>query len=268
MNCFIITYQFINFAGQVVRAEYIHMSSSPAPEIRVNDVMQLHAVLSGYRPHEKCGWWYRGQADSSWRLVPKAGRPELFLPGDRHLGRFHEWSQDAIAYLDEPPKNQWELLAIAQHHGLATCLLDWSSNPLVGLFFACCDLPEKDAAFFIYQPPSFIGTEEEKLLVGVAKGVGLIPRAVSTRILNQRGVFTVHMPPDYEVSNIPLGHEYGELAGHPGLVKVLIPAALKPEVLRMLDAYGINRVSLFPDLDGLSGYNNWKTQTASAAARR
>ena len=50
------------------------------------------------------------------------------------------------------------------------------------------------------------------------------------------------------------------MAGQDSLVKVLIPAGLKQDILRMLDAYGVSRVTLFPDLDGLSGYVNWETQ--------
>jgi len=236
------------------------MSSRPTKVFKVKDVMQLHAILTGYRPHAKSGWWFRGQADATWRLVPKAGRPEFLLPGKRHLGRFHAWAEDSITYIDKPPSNQWELLAIAQHHGLATCLLDWSNNPLVGLFFACCEQPERDAALFIYQPPSFISRDEETLRDGSAKGVGLISRAVTTRILNQRGVFSVHTPPDFEITNVPLSEEHGPMAGVDSLVKVLIPAGLKQDVLRMLDAYGVSRVTLFPDLDGLSEYINWETQ--------
>jgi hypothetical protein len=244
------------------------MNPDSAPEFPVKDISQLHEVLSGFRPHDKVGWWYRGQADASWKLIPKAGRPEFLLPDGRHIGRFNDWAEDAVAYISNPPTNQWELLSIAQHHGLATCLLDWSYNPLVALFFACCDLPEKDCALYIYHPLSFIDRGEERLRVGDARGVGLIPRAVTTRILNQRGVFSVHMPPDFEIRNVPLPEDFGKLAGTPSLVKVFIPAGLKSDVLRMLDAYGINQVTLFPDLDGLSGYKNWKTRQSVGFRRR
>src|SRR6266496_4675707 len=84
-------------------------------------------------------WIYRGQDNITWPLLPKAGRPEYFLPATDYwkergqvssdLGPFGTWRDAAIAFTECLPGNDFEALAFAQHYGLATRLLDWTRNP-------------------------------------------------------------------------------------------------------------------------------------------
>lgn len=224
--------------------------------LTVNCVDHLHQIFRAYRSHGGTGWWFRGQADSSWPLLPKAGRSEFNLPDDRSTKRFNSWCKQAIAYDPHLPDNTWERLAVAQHFGLATCLLDWTLNPLVAVYFACFELPNTEAAVYCFDPDSFVNEEVLDLADLKCSGIGFIPRAISQRVINQRAVFSVHLPPTegIKVQASPV------LSDHPNLVKLSIPPALKADCLKMTMDYGIDSVTLFPDLEGLSKHFNWETK--------
>lgn len=228
-------------------------------ELTLKAADDIHGIFRVYRCHPPTGWWFRGHANANWDLVPKAGRDGYRLPGNRSLGRFRAWSTKAVAYDRDLPENDWERLAVAQHFGLATCLLDWTENPLVAVFFACSAQPEIDGEVFCFDPEMFVDVKLLDLWNVTCRGVGFIPRAISPRILNQRGVFTVHLPA-HEAIEVK---ESVVLPGTPNLAKITIPAKLKHDLLVLLNDYGINQATLFPDLSGLSEFVNWSTNRIS-----
>lgn len=231
-------------------------------EITLKDPIDIHLMFRAYRNHGPIGWWFRGHADKDWPLLPRAGRKEYLLPPlrnpdpddpPRDIGRFYDWRSHAIAYASIP-ENDWECLAFAQHHGLATRLLDWSFNPLVATYFACFEHIEKDGCVFMYDPHEFIKSDVYPI-TSDCDCAGYIPRSLSPRILNQRGAFTVHGPPDRKITIRP----NSVLPDEVNLVKLIIPANFKWALLQNLDDYGINRATLFPDLDGLCSHINYRT---------
>ena len=147
----------------------------------------------------------RGQANVAWKLIPKAGRDAYFLPDNRDLRRFNHWRRSAAAYFTSLPVNDWECLALAQHHGLATRLLNLVFQPLVATYFACIESPDTDGAVYVYDPDLYL--KETNLSIDAdANGTGFIPRAIAPRILNQKAAFTVHGPPNREITVRP--HPY------------------------------------------------------------
>ena len=209
------------------------------------------------------GWVYRGQANSEWLLTPKVGREEFeHLNNDRAI--FKQWLKDAIAYISLP-NNEWECLALAQHYGLATRLLDWSTNPLIAAFFASIGIPEENGAIFCYVPAWYTDQSHVKTPFEVKDRVyAYTPPALDARIINQGGIFTIHPKPNEALKATvkpgehPLGH----------LVKITVTPYAKRELLERLNLYGINRKTLFPGLDGLSAHINWQYQEIAEGNRK
>jgi len=202
---------------------------------------------------------FRGQQED-WDLLPKLSRLKVRIGNitQTEEAMLNDFKRLSKPYLQRVPVNDWEWLALAQHHGLATRLLDWSLNPLAALWFAVSQPATKDyGVLWVFFPDKkfFLNAEtRDKINPFKEKMTRVFQPEISTiRIQSQSGWFTTH-PYNGNSSDKPIDQitPYKDK-----FIKLKIPKKYFPSLRSQLDRLGINRFSLFQDLDGTASYVEW-----------
>ena len=276
---------------------------------------------------------YRGHTDFNWILIAKLFRDpgpkpenrvgddprqveeqllsehlEMNLAHDLEHRLFHDFSRylyahrpDLVRTIPEEEKSsiramqEWRQLAIAQHYGLPTRFLDFTTNMLVALFFAVEDpvshrkttrgeLQEQDSAVWCIEVPnrrkvwqiwkkegvwlSPLEFAEEGSDPPIANFVdtAFVPEHIDERIRAQGSVFMCEprgKKHDWQFhvrlwgkTKTVLNRETSKEKDTRTL-KVCIPRGVRESLRDQLDLVGINRATLFPDLGSAARYLAW-----------
>ncbi|HLJ66899.1 MAG TPA: FRG domain-containing protein [Chloroflexota bacterium] len=223
---------------------------------------------------------FRGMSRTEYRLTTslgRLGRDTTQALEEPILRAFRKYAQGGTQL---PGSSIWNWLALAQHHGLSTRLLDWTYSPLVAMHFAtenernlhadgviwCVDyphtnelLPEKLKQILQDEGSDVFTADMLEQAAGSLSAFDALagepfvaffePPSLDDRIVNQYALFSLVSDP-----SIDLGDWLRE---HPDMARcIVIPAELKLEIRDKLDQSNITERVLYPGLDGLCKWLN------------
>jgi hypothetical protein len=221
-------------------------------------------------------WAFRGEHSARWPLVSSLSRRLSEFCPDQSQWRTREaralriFRRKAHIYLNDRSALDDDLrtLALMQHHGAPTRLIDFTKSPFVAAFFAVEDATE-DAALFALNTPAlwhatpafdrsltreridprqagnfaryFANNDKPILWCGE-------PAEMDRRLIAQSGVFVVPGQVDLPLDEILRQYETDQ----PLLKKFILPLGLRAEAMRYLYRMNLTHATLFPDLEGLA----------------
>ena len=194
------------------------------------------------------------------RFLEGCDKAGLVVPGySEKLKGILDGSVDSI--VDKavmwPPKDFYEVLAAAQHHGVPTRLLDWSRRSYVAAYFAGAT-----ASYEITGQPEVaiwaldISSRKSWQKIRVIDP----PGGTSKNLAAQSGVFTMQINSDLglreytkiHLEDIDEVYAAMEFSASPPLMKMTLPVQEVPELMSLCSKFGVSGSTLFPGYEGVA----------------
>lgn len=226
-------------------------------------------------------WIFRGQANAAWTLktsLERVTNGELMPKAEDFV--FAQFIRGAFNHLSASfmPVMKLEWLALMQHHGAPTRLLDWTGSPYVAAYFALVDASEQqgncsvwaiDAQWCLSRSVDLVRStfaahrnfhdaqiyiDEVFKSIMMTNLVNVIypfnPTRMHQRLFAQQGRFLC--PSNILIPFMESLRQFGGngLKGH--VVQIVLPNSVRQEALIDLDLMNINHATLFPGIDGFA----------------
>ena len=210
------------------------------------------------REHKRELTLFRGQ-DVDKPLLPKIARDSPTKDRTTHEQEMlRDLRRIGCGYLPAIREDDWDLLARAQHFGMATRLLDWTSNPLAALWFAAKDLNKESSGFVYFYTPTkehILTDERGDSPFNTGRTSVFRPTWNNLRITAQCGWFTVHRFSNKFGRFVPLDDNPNVNAN---IDKWEIQGEDKHFIIEDLDQLGVNHHTMLSDFEGVCRHLNWK----------
>lgn len=245
-----------------------HITFSP-PELSANVVPEKCANWSEFKAwasrarDENDLAVFRGHGSNLFRLrttLHRAGRHRLERYCTEMLLAFRSHAEAilGVRFNMSDGDDYSMLLGLAQHHGLPTPLLDWTSSPYIAAFFAFADAIElsetrpEDSHVRIYGLTREFVNRVTSPVVALpyfspyVASLSISPRN-NPRLYAQQGQFLVTNVADVEHFLCSMERRVGRKI----LVAADVPIACASEALEDLAFMGLTAATMFPGLDGV-----------------
>ena len=215
-------------------------------------------------------WAFRGERDERWPLYSSLSRylqnfrvaPEAWPEQERRILRIFQ--RKAHQFLAKPPDadDDFQWLALMQHHGAPTRLIDFTWSPYVAAFFALertladgvvwamnpARIDSSRARKTVRMDPRSKGNFRRYFLQGDHRIIWMgEPHTMNRRLIAQSGTFAVP-----GVLNVPIEEILSDDDQENILAKIVLANAVREVGMRELYRMNITFATLFPDLDGLA----------------
>ena len=236
----------------------------------VDSWAQYDEVVAGLPRYR---WLFRGHAEASWapetslyrafensyKIKVETGRVRKFARAKHERYLVQRFKRSAHLYLRVVPDTQadpLEWLAVMQHHGAPTRLLDVTFSPSIAAYFAM-EQGYGDSAVFAFDHTKLVprGSNLEELRGRLfAKRdrsledsfvMSYSPKQTTDRLLAQQGAFLVPSELSESLTEVIQKQRAGKKC-----LKIVIPARLRYEGVARLREMNLTSTSLFPGIDG------------------